>query len=168
MDYKKYIREIPDFPLKWINFKDITPILQKPEIFSKIIDDLSENVKNADLILALDARWFIFWSALAYKLNKPIIIVRKPWKLPYKTIWVDYDLEYWKNSLEIHIDSIKNWEKVAIVDDLLATWWTAKAACELVEKLWWTVESINFVINLSFLNWEQKLNWYKIKSLVNY
>jgi adenine phosphoribosyltransferase len=168
MNYKKYIREIIDFPQKWINFKDITPLLQNPEIFKKIIDDFSENIKWVDVIVWLDARWFIFGWALAYKLNKPFVIVRKNWKLPYETVSVEYELEYWKNIFELHTDSIKKWDTVAIIDDLLATWWTAKAACELVEKLWWKIDSLNFVINLSFLPWEKILKDYKINSLVNY
>ncbi len=168
MDYKKYIREVVDFPIEWINFKDITTLLLKPEVFSKVIDDFAEKIKNVDVILWLDARWFIFWWALAYKLNKPFVMIRKKWKLPYKTIWVEYELEYWKNEFELHIDSIKKWDKVAIVDDLLATWWTANAACELVEKLWWKIESINFLINLTFLDWWNLLKWYKINSLVEY
>jgi adenine phosphoribosyltransferase len=105
---------------------------------------------------------------LSYKLGKPLVIVRKAWKLPYKTISVDYELEYWKNTFEMHIDSIKTWDKVAIIDDLLATWWTALWACELVEKLGWIVESVNFVVDLTFLNWKEKLKKYKINSLVEY
>lgn len=168
MNYREYIREIENFPIDWINFKDITTLLQKPEVFSWVIDDLAKKISDADVILWLDARWFIFAWALSYKLKKPFIMVRKTGKLPYKTIWVDYNLEYWKSSFQIHIDSIEKWQKVAIVDDLLATWWTAKAACLLVEKLWWKIDSINFLINLTFLDWSKVLDWYKINSLIEY
>ena len=123
---------------------------------------------NVDVIVWLDARWFIFGWALAYKLNKPFVIVRKAWKLPHKTISVDYELEYWKNTFELHIDAFKKGDKIAIIDDLLATWWTAMAACQLVEKLWWEVDSVNFVINLPFLEWENILKKYEINSLVSY
>lgn len=168
MDYKKYIREVLDFPIKWVSFKDITPLLLEPEVFKSCIDDISKNLVDADIILWLDARWFIFASGVAYKLWKPFSIVRKAWKLPFKTISIDYELEYWKNTFELHIDTIKPWFKVAIIDDLLATWGTALASCKLVEKLWWEVHSLNFVVNLEFLEWNKKLSWYNIKTLVNY
>lgn len=168
MDYKKYIRDVIDFPQVWINFKDITPLLQNPEIFSQIIDDFAENIKDVDVIVWLDARWFIFGWALAYKLNKPFVIIRKKWKLPHKTISVSYELEYWKSTFELHEDALQIWDRIAIIDDLLATWWTAKAACQLVEKLWWIVDSVNFVINLPFLDWENILKDYKLNYLVSY
>jgi adenine phosphoribosyltransferase len=120
------------------------------------------------VIVWLDARGFIFGWALAYKLKKPFVIIRKAWKLPYDTVSVDYELEYGKNTFELHTDALKSWDRVAIIDDLLATWWTAKAACELVEKLWWKIDSLNFVINLTFLPGNDKLKDYKINSIVEY
>jgi len=168
MNYKEYIREVQNFPIVWVDFKDITPLLQNPKVFSKAIDELSLYIWDADVILWLDARWFIFAWALAHKLNKPLIIIRKSWKLPFDTFSVDYDLEYWKNTFEIHIDSIKKWQKIAIVDDLLATWWTAKAACDLVEKSGWIIDSINFLIDLKFLDGNKLFNWYNINHLVEY
>ncbi len=168
MDLKKHIRDIKDFPKEGINFKDITTLLLEPVAFKECIDNFSEKISGCDVIVWLDARWFLFAWALSYKLGKPLVIVRKAWKLPYKTISVDYELEYWKNTFEMHIDSIKTWDKVAIIDDLLATWWTALWACELVEKLGWIVESVNFVVDLTFLNWKEKLKKYKINSLVEY
>jgi len=94
MDFKKYIREVKDFPKEWIDFKDITTLLQEPKVFSEVIDQISKNISDADLIIWLDARWFLFAGALAYKLWIPLVIVRKKGKLPYETISVDYELEY--------------------------------------------------------------------------
>lgn len=168
MDLNKYIRDIEDFPKKWIIFKDITPLLQDPGAFSYAIDLLAEKSKNSDVIVWLDARGFIFASAVAYKLKKPLVIVRKKWKLPYESISISYDLEYGTNVFDIHIDSIKAWDKVSIIDDLLATWWTAEASIKLVEKLWWKVENLNFVINLSFLDQKKSIQNYNINSLITY
>ena len=168
MNLKDYILEVKDFPKKWISFKDISLILQKPEVLSFVIDKLSENIKNVDKIIGLDARWFIFGSLVAYKMKKPFIMLRKKWKLPWECESISYDLEYGKNVFEIQKSAIKNGDKVAIIDDLLATWWSAKAACDLVEKLWWYVDSLHFVIELEFLNW-RKMFWdKKIFSLVKY
>lgn len=168
MDFKNYIREVKDFPKEWIDFKDITTLLQEPKIFQELIDKLSEFVAEADVIVWLDARWFLFAGALSYKLGKPLVIVRKKWKLPYKTISVDYELEYGKNTFDIHIDSVKPWQKVAIIDDLLATWGTALAACQLIEKLGWIIHSLNFIVDLTFLDWKHKLKDYKINSICEY
>lgn len=168
MNLENYIRTVPDFPIEGIQFKDITTLLANPEAFNQSIDLLSELVSDADKIIGLDARWFIFWRAVAYKLKKPFVLIRKKWKLPYKTIDISYDLEYGSDSFSMHIDSINPWEKVAIVDDLLATGWTAKAAIDLIEKSWWIVDSLNFVIILDELNWISKLEWYKVNSLVEF
>ena len=168
MDFKKYIRDVENFPIDGIIFKDISPILENSEAFKASVDKLALNLENIDKIVWLDARWFIFWAALAYKLDKPFIMIRKSWKLPYETITKEYDLEYWSASFDIHVDSISSWDNIAVIDDLLATWWTAKAACQLIEELWWNVDSINFIVNLTFLEWNKKLNWYKINSLVEY
>lgn len=168
MELKNYVRDVIDFPTPWINFKDITPLLQSPEAFQKTVNDFSQFLNNVDAIVWLDARWFIFAWALAYKLGKPLIIIRKKGKLPHKTVSVDYELEYWKNTFDIHIDAIQPWQKIAIIDDVLATGGTAIAACHLVEKLGWEVDSINFLIDLTFLNWWKKLHKYKINSLLKY
>lgn len=168
MNLNDYIRTVENFPNEWIFFKDITPLLSNVEAFKYSIDEFSKLLDWADKIVWLDARWFIFWWALAYKMWIPFIPVRKAWKLPYDTIKVEYELEYWKNTFEIHTDSILKWEKIAIIDDLLATWWSANAAISLVEKLWWEIHSLNFVVDLTFLNWKEKLKWYKINSLIEY
>lgn len=168
MILENYIRDIPNFPIEWVNFKDISPLLSDPIAFKQCIDQLAVFLEWADCVVWLDARGFIFWWALAYKLNIPFIPIRKAGKLPFETICIDYELEYWKNSFEIHTDAIKKWEKVAIVDDLLATGWTALAATQLIEKLWWKIHSINFVIDLTFLDWSKKLANHKINSLLKY
>jgi len=168
MDLKQYIRVINNFPRDWISFKDITPLLSSPEALQYVIDEMVNNIWDVDKIIWLDARGFIFWSIISYKLWVPFVPVRKIWKLPYDTLKVDYHLEYGIYSLEIHTDAIHKWEKVAIIDDLLATWWTARASVELVEQLWWIVDSVNFVIELTFLHWKEKFDWYKINTLLEY
>jgi len=168
MNIKDYIGEIQDFPKKDINFKDISPLLSHPEALSYVIEKFAENLENVDKIIGLDARWFIFGSLLAYKLQKPFVMLRKKWKLPWECESISYDLEYGSNTFEIQKNAIKTWDKIAIVDDLLATWWSAKACMDLVEKLGWEVESLNFVIELEFLNWREKFAGKKVFSLVKY
>ncbi len=168
MDLNKYIRDVQDFPKKGITFKDITPLLENSKSFKYAIDSIAANIGDVDKIVWLDARGFLFAGALAYNLDKPLVIIRKSWKLPHKTITQKYCLEYWENSFDIHKDSISSWDKVVIVDDLLATWWTAKAAANLIEKLWGIITSFEFIVNLKNLWWENKLDWYKINSLLEY
>jgi len=165
---KKFIRDVPDFPKEWILFKDITPLLENQDAFAETVDIMAELVKDCDKIIWLDARWFLFAAAIAYKLRKPLVIVRKKWKLPYKTKDINYSLEYWEASFSIHVDSVKENEKVAIIDDLLATGWTMKAAVDLVESLGWKIHSLNFLIELKELNWIEKIKDYKINTLFNY
>lgn len=168
MDLKKYIVEIQDFPKEWINFKDMSPILQNLEVLSFVIQQFKQNIWNVDKIVWLDARGFIFGSILAYEMKVPFVMLRKKWKLPWDCESISYDLEYGSNTFEIQKNAIQKWDKVAIVDDLLATWWSAKAACDLVEKLWWEIESLNFVIELEFLNWREKFWDRKATSLIKY
>ncbi|MDD3144906.1 MAG: adenine phosphoribosyltransferase [Candidatus Gracilibacteria bacterium] len=168
MDFKKYIREVKDFPKEGIDFKDITTLLQEPKVFSKVIDKISKNISDADVIIGLDARGFLFAGALAYKLGKPLVIVRKKGKLPYETISVDYELEYGKNTFDLNIDAVEKGQKVAIIDDLLATGGTALAACQLVEKLGGEIHSLNFLIDLTFIDRKDILKGYKINSLCEY
>ena len=168
MDLKKYISEIKDFPKKWISFKDMSPILENSEALEFSIDSFESQCWNPDKIVWLDARWFIFGSILAYKMKIPFIMLRKAWKLPGECENISYDLEYWSNTFELQKSAIKTWDKIAIVDDLLATGWSAKAAIDLVEKLWWIIESLNFVIELEFLNWKEKFEDKKIISLIKY
>lgn len=169
MDLKKYISNISDFPKKWISFKDMSPILENSEALEFAINSFEiQNTWKVNKIVWLDARGFIFGSILAYKMRIPFIMLRKAGKLPWECENINYDLEYWSNTFEIQKSAINPWDSIAIVDDLLATWWSAKAAIDLVEKLGWVIESLNFVIELEFLNWKEKFWDKRIISLVKY
>ena len=156
---KSKIRDIPDFPREGIIFKDITTVLKDPEAFKHAIDSLAKHYEKQklDYIAGIEARGFIFGSALAYKMGIGFIPIRKPGKLPHKTETVSYDLEYGKDSLEIHCDAVEPGEKVLIVDDLLATGGTADAAIKLVKKIGGIVAGIAFVVELEFLEGRKKL-----------
>lgn len=164
------IRDIPDFPKAGILFKDITPVLQDPIIFKQAIDALADQFADTqiDVIVGVESRGFIFASALAYKLDAGLVIVRKPGKLPYKTYQETYELEYGTDTLEIHQDAIKPGQKVLIVDDLLATGGTVKATADLLKKFDADIVGIGFLIELGFLNGKEKLTGYNVKSLITY
>ena len=164
-DLERYIRNIPDFPIK-----DITTILKEGEVFKRTVDLLHEKFSNEkiDKIVAVEARGFIFGAALAYKLKVGFIPVRKPGKLPAEVAKEEYDLEYGKDSIEIHRDGIKEGEKVLIVDDLLATGGTAAACCKLVEKLGAKIIGVSFLIELTDLKGRESLKNYNIQSLIIY
>jgi len=167
---KKTIREIPNWPKKGVNFKDITPLLQDKKVFWTIINEMAKvyTGRKIDKVVGIDARGFIFAAALAYKLKAGLAIVRKKGKLPHKTIGQKYSLEYRSDIIEMHRDAIKTGEKVVMIDDVLATGGTMKAAANLVEKLKGKIESIDFLIELSFLNGRKKLKNYKLRSLAIY
>ncbi len=170
MDLKSYIREIPDFPKPGINFKDITPLLQNSEAFHQAVDVLAEKVEGFDFdkIMAVESRGFIFASALAFKLNKGFIPVRKKGKLPYKTISYTYQLEYGQDTLEVHEDALQKGEKVLIIDDLLATGGTAEACIRLTHKLSAEVSAIAFLIELTFLKGRERLKDYPVISIIEF
>jgi len=168
MDLKDYINEVKDFPKPWIGFKDMSPILANHKALDFVINSFELSVWNPTKIVWLDARGFIFWSLLAYRMKIPFVMLRKAWKLPWECESISYDLEYWSNTFEIQKESIKSGDKVAIVDDLLATGWSVLAAVWLIEKLWWEVESINNVIELEFLWARDKMSDYKVNSLIKY
>ncbi len=170
MNLKKYIRNIPDFPKKGIIFRDITPLLKNPKAFKFAILKLLEyfKTKKIDKIVSIEARGFILGSCLAYQLGCGFIPVRKKGKLPYKTISVEYDLEYGKDILEIHEDAIEKNDKIVIIDDVLATGGTSFAVSKLVEKCGGKVVGLGFLIELTYLNPRQKLKGYDIFSLVQY
>ena len=168
MNLKNYIAEIQDFPKEGISFKDMSPILQNYDALKFTIEQFKQNIWDIDKIVGLDARGFIFGSILAYEMKKPFVMLRKKWKLPWECENISYDLEYGSNTFEMQKTAIKKWDKVAIVDDLLATGGSAKAACDLVEKLGWKINSLNFVIELEFLNWKEKFWDKKVISLVKY
>lgn len=135
IDIKQYIRDVPNFPKPGITFKDIAPLLQNPKALHHTIHQLSTKVKDADVIVGLDARGFIFGAAVAHYLGKSFVMVRKRGKLPGKTIEEGYDLEYGSSTQAIQQDSIQTGQRVAIIDDVLATGGTAAAACKLIQKV---------------------------------
>ena len=167
---EEYIRVIPDFPQPGVMFRDITTVFQDAEGMQLAIDKMQEKIRDLDfdVIAGAESRGFIFGAAMAYNLHKPLVLVRKKGKLPWKTESVDYDLEYGQATLEIHIDAVKPGQKVLIVDDLLATGGTIKAASELVEKLGGVVAGILVMIELKGLAGREKLDGYRVDSLITY
>jgi adenine phosphoribosyltransferase len=162
------IRDIKDFPKPGIIFKDITPVLKSPEIFSEVVDTIAARYLNRkpDYVVAIESRGFIFGSALAYKLGCGIIPVRKKGKLPYKTIEVSYELEYGTATVEIHADAIKPGDRVVLIDDLLATGGTAGAAIKLIEQLKGKIIGVEFLIELAFLNGRRHISEYSINTII--
>jgi len=169
-DLGSMIRNVPDFPKKGIGFKDITTLLKDGAIFKETIDRMASlyNPDDIDIIVGIEARGFIFGSALAYVLEKPFVPIRKPGKLPAEVIKEEYSLEYGTDTIEIHKDAIKPSQRVLIVDDLLATGGTVAAATRIIEKLGGTVAGIVFLIELTFLNGINKLKKYKVDSFIKF
>lgn len=170
MDLKQKIREIKDFPKEGISFKDITTLMQDGEAFKYTINEFIKNLrdKNVDVIVGPEARGFLTGTPVAYGMGVGFVPVRKPGKLPYETESYQYGLEYGSDTLEIHKDAIKPGQRVAIVDDLLATGGTMEAAANLIEKLGGEVVSMQFLIELESLNGRDKLSKYPINSLIKY
>ncbi len=170
MDLKSKIREIDDFPVEGINFKDITTLLQDGEAFAAVIDKMVDMVKDLDfdVIVSPEARGFIVGAPLATALRKPFVPVRKPNKLPYEVVRCTYDLEYGTDTLEVHVDGISKGMKVLIVDDLLATGGTINAINNLVHKMEATVCAAVFVMELDFLNARQLLGDMNVLSVLHY
>lgn len=170
INLKSKIREIPNWPEKGVNFKDITPLLQDPGAFSLAIDKLAEPYldNKPDVVVGIDARGFILSAALAYKFNTGLAIIRKKDKLPYRKVSQDYDLEYGKNIIEMHEDAIKPGQRVLIVDDVLATGGTTRATVNLVERLGGKIIGIALLMELDYLKGREKLKNYNINSLIHY
>jgi adenine phosphoribosyltransferase len=170
MDFKKNIRNIPDFPKKGILFRDITTLLNHSKAFKGAIDALAKTLKgkNIDYILAAESRGFIFGGALSYKLGCGFVPVRKPGKLPYKTYSYTYELEYGKDSLEIHQDAFPAHAKILVLDDLLATGGTALALVNLAKRLKGDIVAIAFLIELTDLKGRDKLKGYPVYSLIKF
>ncbi len=170
MDLKSYIRSISDFPHKGILFRDITTLLNNKKAFKGAIDSLAKFFKDKeiDYIVAPESRGFILGGALAYKLKCGFIPVRKPGKLPSKTYQYTYELEYGKDSLEIHCDAFPSHSKVLILDDLLATGGTALALIKLVKKLKGEIVGLAFLIELKELKGRKKLRKYPVFSLIEF
>ena len=169
-DLKTLIREVPDFPKPGILFYDITTLIKDPCGFRAVIDGLKNHYQGAavDTVLGIEARGFIFAPALAYALGAGFVPVRKPNKLPAERVSVSYDLEYGKDSLEMHRDAIGHGQNILIVDDLLATGGTAAAAARMVADVGGRVAGICVVIELTFLHGRQKLAGYDVFSLLQY
>ncbi|MCK5828754.1 MAG: adenine phosphoribosyltransferase [Methylococcales bacterium] len=167
---KAKIRDIPDFPKPGIIFKDITPLVKDPAATRLAVHQLIHPFLGRDItaVAGMEARGFIFGSLVAWELGISFIPLRKPGKLPYDVQSVSYDLEYGSASLEAHIDSLNKNDNVLLIDDLLATGGTAKASCELVEKLGARVEACAFVVELDFLKGRDILKEYEVHSLIHY
>ena len=172
MNLKKYIRSIQDYPKKGILFRDITTLIKNAEAFKYANDKIIEiaNKIEFDKVAAIESRGFVFASTVSYKLNKPLILLRKKNKLPAETHSIDFELEYGKATIEVHKDSIEKNEKILIIDDLIATGGTAEAAAKLIQICGGNVASFIFVINLFDLpgNNLLKSKGYKTESLVEF
>lgn len=166
---KRHIRDVVDFPKPGIVFKDITPLLQNHEVFSKIIETLAERYQAEGIhaVIGIESRGFLFGAPLAHQLKTSFIPIRKKGKLPYKTVDMSYDLEYGSATIEMHEDAIERGQRVIIIDDLLATGGTAEAACKLIERQGGKVVECAFVVELAFLNGREKIKS-PVHSLVKY
>jgi len=167
---QEYIRVINDFPKQGIVFKDISPLLADAQAMKECTNELYRllNGERIDKVVGIESRGFFFATLLAQKLNAGFVPVRKPGKLPYETLSEEYALEYGTDILEIHSDAIKKGERVLIHDDVLATGGTAKAVCNLVERLGGEIVQCNFLIELEFLNGKSKITKYPYASLIKY
>lgn len=165
-----YVREVPNYPVEGVSYKDITPLIENGPVMRSTVNLLSESVDHVrySKVLCAEARGFVFGTALAYKESKGVVLARKPNKLPRDTISANYELEYGTDSLEIHADSIRAGERVLVVDDLLATGGTANAMCELVESAGGEVSTVAFIIELSYLRGRDSLSGYNVSSLLPY
>jgi adenine phosphoribosyltransferase len=170
MDLRQYIRDIPDFPKPGILFKDITPLLAEPRAFRYAIDRLAEQYQSqsVDVVAAAEARGFLFAAPLALRLNKPLVPLRKPGKLPHKTHSLRYDLEYGSAELQVHTDALAPGARVLLLDDLLATGGTMAASCQLIAKAGGQVVACAFLVELTFLGGRARLHPYEVFSLIRY
>ncbi len=166
----KAIRDVPDFPKKGIVFKDITPLLNDPELFKLALEEIvmKYKTKGVQHVVGIESRGFIFGAPLAVRLGAGFVPVRKKGKLPSKTKAVTYSLEYGEDTLEIHTDAVKPGAKVLLVDDLLATGGTARAVCDLLRDMGAHIVGVAFVIELTFLNGSEKLKDYNVSSIIKY
>jgi adenine phosphoribosyltransferase len=164
------VRDVQDFPIPGITFKDITTALRQPDSFRASIDQLYQRVSNlaVDQVVGMESRGFIFAAPLAYLLNAGFVPVRKLGKLPAETLTVEYELEYGTNTLEIHRDAIQRGQRVLIVDDLLATGGTVSATIELVESLGGEVVACAFFAELTFLAGRDRLDGRSVLSIIRY
>ncbi|HZI93507.1 MAG TPA: adenine phosphoribosyltransferase [Patescibacteria group bacterium] len=167
---ESFIRDIPDFPKKGILFKDITPLLRDAGALAQTIEALAEHHRGdrIDAVAAVESRGFIFGCALALELKAGFIPMRKPGKLPYRTVSESYSLEYGADSIHVHDDAIQKGDRILVVDDLLATGGTSSAAINLVARLGGEVVGASFIIELSFLGGRARLGSVPVFALINY
>lgn len=170
MNFKDEIRIIEGFPVEGISFKDITPLIGNGKVFKALIDEMADRLrdKNVDYIAGPEARGFIFGVPLAYALGVGFVPIRKKGKLPSETVGISYDLEYGKDTLEIHKDAFKNGSRIALVDDLLATGGTISACAELIELAGGEIVAIDFIIELTELHGRDRLKKYDVQTIVEY
>ena len=168
-DLRRHIRDIPDFPKPGILFRDITPLLADADAFHAAIDGLIAPFRGrVDLVLGIESRGFIVGAAVAYALGTGLALVRKPGKLPSLTYAAHYELEYGKDTLEIHRDAIGHGHRVLLVDDLLATGGTASAAAELIKRCGGTIAGFSFIVELAFLGGRKRIGDHEVRSLIRY
>jgi len=169
-DLKRWIRDIPNFPVEGIIYRDITPLLKDPQAFRYAVSQMIERIKDLDFktIVAPEARGFVFASTIAYELGKGFVPVRKPGKLPYETVYIRCTLEYGDAELHVHKDAIERGDSVLIVDDVLATGGTVNAIARLMEKQGGRVVGILALIELSYLNPRNRLKNYRVESVLVY
>ena len=168
MDLSPHIRDIPDFPVPGILFRDITPLLQNPEAFQFVIDRLCERYDDSsiDVVMGIEARGFLIGAPLAYQLGKPFVPLRKEGRLPYETRSVKYALEYGQSVVEVHTDAVNEGQRVVITDDILATGGTMAAGAELVEEMGGVVAGLAVIIELADLDGRERLSGYDVFSLM--
>jgi adenine phosphoribosyltransferase len=164
------VRDVPDFPVEGVLFKDITPLLRDPHGLRRVVDALAEQFRDEkiDLVAGIESRGFMFGAPLAIVLQAGFIPVRKPGKLPAEKIYREYTLEYGVNRLELHTDAVEPGQRVLLIDDVLATGGTARASVELIEALGGEIAAVAFVIELAFLNGRSMLAEYDVFSLLTY
>jgi len=169
-EVRAIIRDVPDFPTEGVLFKDITPLLANGALFERVTDWIVEHYREArpTHVIGIESRGFLFGAPVAHRLGAGFVPARKPGKLPWQTVRVDYDLEYGKDALEVHADAFHDGARVLIVDDLLATGGTASAACELVRRLDAEVLGLCVAVELAFLNGRARLGGVRTDSLVCY
>ncbi|HYT91650.1 MAG TPA: adenine phosphoribosyltransferase [Gemmataceae bacterium] len=170
MDLASYIRDVPDFPKPGILFKDITPLLAEPPAFREAIQRMCDHYRGqaVDAVAAAEARGFLFAAPMALVMSKPLVPLRKPGKLPWRTHALQYDLEYGSAELHVHVDGVVKGARVLLVDDLLATGGTLQAGCQLVEKAGGTVLGCAVLVELTFLKGRERLAPHEIFSLIQY
>ncbi len=170
MDLKSKIRTVPHWPVEGVMFRDITTLLQDGKAFKHACDEFYNRYKDMkiDVIVGIESRGFIFGAVLAYKLGVSFVPIRKPGKLPHKTISAEFEKEYGKDKMEVHEDAIKKGDKVLVVDDLIATGGTISAAVKLVEQLGGEIVECAFLIDLPALKGKEKIKGYKIFTMIGF